>query len=613
MPITVRCPNETCAKSFRLPVPAAGKTGKCPACGARIIIPGPNPAAAPTSKSAGTTAPASARSGPRRAVSAPSPTPHARTSIAPAAIDDAVIRFEAIGEAWGFFREEIGVWILASLIVTFACAILQFAFFLISIPMSIVGGAFLSGGLSLSTSFGSLAVSMAVWGVFLGGMCRMALKQIDGHSIRLNDLVSGTDILPSLALAWMLAVLAGFAGFLCLVIPGWIISGILMFSLPLVADRRLKAVDALRVSWTTLKDQWLPAAVFALVLWVLQIVGMLFCGMGYLVTLPLSVLSQAILYRGFFPRGGARAKPALVVDPDFGPVAIAARPKGRIPGWAWLVAVAGLLAPAVVLGLVIALMAGLVWSASRGFHENDKAFQQAVRNFEERGQEIAQGPGPPAIPEAEKVLGPNLGVPEGPRIDDVTETLAEWEKRLEARDATSPFKHQPGADLGEEMRKFMERQRAAANVRAEMQKQEFMDSRRPRSGVKPADIRKGPGGTNRIDVAPLVADLTNENVGVQRGALERLARFAPNPLDHDEVIKALEPVMGDPQATLRAAAVKVLAVWANEEDVSALIRSLDDKDPGVCRQALVAFGRIKDELRCRTRGPASGGSRCRGP
>ena len=140
--------------------------------------------------------------------------------------------------------------------------------------------------------------------------------------------------------------------------------------------------------------------------------------------------------------------------------------------------VAGLLAPAVVLGLVIALMVGLVWSTSRGFHENDKAFQQAVHNFEKRGQEIAQAPGPPAIPEADKVLGPNLGGPEGPRIDDVKGALAEWEKRLDARDATSPFEHQSGADLGEELRKFMERQRAAAKVSAEMKKQEFMDSRR---------------------------------------------------------------------------------------------------------------------------------------
>ena len=84
-------------------------------------------------------------------------------------------------------------------------------------------------------------MSMAVWGTCLGGMYRMALKQLDGHSIDLKDLASGTDVLPSLALASLLAGLAAFAGSLFLVIPGWIISGILMFTLPLVVDARLKA------------------------------------------------------------------------------------------------------------------------------------------------------------------------------------------------------------------------------------------------------------------------------------------------------------------------------------------------------------------------------------
>jgi len=312
MPIPVRCPNDTCAKSFRVQDAAAGKTGKCPACGARIVIPSPGPAEAPTPGPVAPIASASARTGPRSAAVLTAATPlgpssHARTSTAPAA---AVIRFEAIGEAWGLFRQEIGVWILAVLIVTIGSAAVHFALFLLSISMSIVGGVFLPGGLSPFTALGSLAVSMGVWGVFLGGMYRMALKQIDGHPIGLKDLVSGTDILPSLALAASLAGLAAFAGFVCLVIPGWTISGMLMFTLPLVVDARLKAVDAISTSWKTLKDQWLLATVFALVLWTLQIVGMMFCGLGSIVTFPLSILSQAILYRGFFPGGDAPAKPA---------------------------------------------------------------------------------------------------------------------------------------------------------------------------------------------------------------------------------------------------------------------------------------------------------------
>ena len=96
-----------------------------------------------------------------------------------------VIRFDAIGEAWQLFRQQIGVWVFAALIVTFCCGAVQYALLFLSIPMSIVAGAFLSGRVSPFMAIGSLAVSMAVWGVCLGGMYRMALKQIDGHSIGL--------------------------------------------------------------------------------------------------------------------------------------------------------------------------------------------------------------------------------------------------------------------------------------------------------------------------------------------------------------------------------------------------------------------------------------------
>jgi HEAT repeats len=532
-----------------------------------------NPAAVPSAAPAAPTAPAFARTGP-----GPAAAPTAGPPAAPAAVAAAVIRFEAIGEAWRLFRQETGVWILAALIVTFGCAAVQFALFLLSIPMSIVGSAFLSGGLSFFTALGSFAVSMGVWGIFLGGMYRVALKQIDGHSTGLNDLVSGTDILPSLALASLLAGLAAFGGFLCLVIPGWMISGILMFTLPLVVDARLKAVDALSVSWKTLKDQWLLAAVFALVLWVMQIVGMMFCGLGYLVTLPLSVLSQAILYRGFFPRGGAPAKPAQDVDPDFGPipVAVATRPKGRIPAWAWLAAAAGLLAPTVVLGLGIALMIGLFSTVYRGIHQNDKTFQQEFRKFENRRQEAAQAPGQPALPGEGNVFGPNLGGLGGREINDVKGVLAEHDNRRDAPDASPPVERRPGADLGAGM-------------------QELLERRRRQVRQKPADPRKGVGGQDLIDLTPLVANLNDKDEGVRRAALDRLARSTPNPAQHDEVIKALEPLLGDALPTLRAAAAKALAVWANEDDVPALIRAVDDKDPGVRRQAVVAFGRIDDE------------------
>ena len=166
---------------------------------------------------------------------------------------------------------------------------------------------------------------------------------------------------------------------------------------------------------------------FVLVLFALHLVGLLFCGLGFLVMFPVSVLSHAILYRGFFPGGDLPAKPVLDVDTDFGTVGVAKRPGGRIPGWAWFAASAGLLVPVlvpiVVFGLGIALLVGLISSARRDFHHNDKAFQHAVRDFQVRAQEAAPAPGQPELPVQGNELRPNLGILQRPEIDSVKAAL----------------------------------------------------------------------------------------------------------------------------------------------------------------------------------------------
>jgi uncharacterized membrane protein len=309
-----------------------------------------------------------------------------------------VIRFEAIGEAWRLFRQRAGLWMLAALLTVVLGNAVQFALFFLSIPMSIMGGVFLRGALSPLMGLASLAAGLAVWGVFLGGMFRMALRQVDGRPIALKDLSPRTDALPGLGLAAMLAGLATFAGFLFLFLPGFVVAGLLMFALPLIIDARLGALDAIRASASTLKDHWLAAAVMMPVLWTLQIAGMLVCGLGGLATLPVAFLSIAILYRGFFPRGGASKKPIPgEIDPDFGPIAAPDRPRERIPAWAWLTAVASLMTPVVAAGLATVLFVGLFASAFRGMaRPNQLRFEAARRAFERRQAELARDLGQPA-------------------------------------------------------------------------------------------------------------------------------------------------------------------------------------------------------------------------
>jgi hypothetical protein len=571
MPITIKCPNESCAKSFRVQDAAAGKTGKCPVCGTRIVVPALAPDLGAASDEFAVLKPVAPPAAPYRP---PGPGP---LSLKPqtAVVAWGMVRFEAIGEAWRLFKQHAGVWIAATLMVGFGSFGLQVVLNLLSIPISIVGGRSLPG-ISVVTSLGSMAVSMAVWGIFLGGLFGMALKQVDGRPIGVKDLMPDTDILPGLAIASVLASLATLVGLLCLVIPGWIIAGLFLFTLPLVVDRRLKAIDALGTSWTTLKSQWLQAVVFFLVLSALQIAGLMLCLLGTLVTFPLCILSQAVLYRGFFAGDGAPAKPVHAIDPDFGPVGVetGVRPKGRIPVWAWLVAVTGVLAPVVAFAGAVALMVAFGLSAFRANQQNARgqqaqAFEKAFSEMAKRGQGMAPVPGPgrPRIPAQGKEFGANLDGPD--------RAFAEAKRKMiEAREKA-------GVDrVGDTMKPAGPNRRQSVAQRG--------NDTRNGAGA-------GAGVTNASTVSAIIRDVTSDNDVVRSRALDRLARSSPDPAHHDRVVKALEPLLVDPAATTRASAVKALAAWANPDDIPTLISALEDQDVGVRRAAIQALGRIKDE------------------
>ena len=110
-----------------------------------------------------------------------------------------------------------------------------------------------------------------------------------------------TNVWFDVLLVSLLFGLATMAGaFFCL-IPGLILSGVLMLALPLVVVDRLPATGAIIQSFYALKSQFLTATVFHLWLVLLASSGLLLCGVGVFFTGPLYSLAITILFREFFP------------------------------------------------------------------------------------------------------------------------------------------------------------------------------------------------------------------------------------------------------------------------------------------------------------------------
>jgi len=221
------------------------------------------------------------------------------------------IRFEAIGEAWQLFQKDAATWVVSALIYF---AIVAIVGGVIGVFLGLTGEiAGRSGGLGDISGLVMPALSLAhilsrivifvISTLLLGGMYRMAIKSLRNEPINVADMFNVGDVLPSCLLAALIVGILTGIGFMLCVIPGLIIGALLMFTYPLIVDRRLGAIEAISQSVNTLKNEALMATLFYLVLAIIVVVGVAACCVGVLVTFPLFILSIAVVYRDFFGAG----------------------------------------------------------------------------------------------------------------------------------------------------------------------------------------------------------------------------------------------------------------------------------------------------------------------
>ncbi len=219
----------------------------------------------------------------------------------------AQVRFEAIGEAWELLKDKLSTWVLIVLIAG-AC---NMGVSLLSngVNQALMIG--MNGGKADQMTFGIIfllvqlvfiVISVCVQAYFTGGMFYVAAKHVRGEPIEVGDVFKASDVLPSLIGASLLVGLATVGGFLLLIIPGLYIAGRLMFTIPLIADGKRGAIEAMGMSWRALEGQGWMALAFFLVVSIVSSLGLILCCIGVLLTAPLYQLSIAVLYRDFFSK-----------------------------------------------------------------------------------------------------------------------------------------------------------------------------------------------------------------------------------------------------------------------------------------------------------------------
>lgn len=216
------------------------------------------------------------------------------------------IDFAVIGEAWGYVSKGIGHYAgfaAIGIIVTYIASSM------FQIPMQAQMAALAASG---TPDFGAMMgvyaansfllimgqlVSYFITGAMLFGLCSMAMEQLKGGKA---DIAVAFASLKNGLSAGVVMIIAGFLssiGVLACIVGAFVVSGLLMLSIPAMVTEKLSIADSLKRSYELTKGQILMATAFYFVVAILAVLGVIACGLGVFVTVPLSVVATYLVYR----------------------------------------------------------------------------------------------------------------------------------------------------------------------------------------------------------------------------------------------------------------------------------------------------------------------------
>jgi uncharacterized membrane protein len=207
---------------------------------------------------------------------------------------------DAIGYGWKGFTANIGPLVIIGLVLALA-----------SLVSNWLSQGFDSWFLTIIGSVLSLFISLVI-GL---GLIRAALSILDGGRPSVEQLLSTKDIGPYI-LASLLVALVVTVGLILCVIPGLVAGFLLQFYGYAIIDKKVDSVTtapqstptgAMRASFEVVAGNIGPLILLAVLCFLLNVAGVLLCGVGLLVSLPVTSIAIAYAWRYF--SGGRIAAP----------------------------------------------------------------------------------------------------------------------------------------------------------------------------------------------------------------------------------------------------------------------------------------------------------------
>ena len=198
---------------------------------------------------------------------------------------------EAVRFGWTTVRGAPGLLILTVLVAAFVPAVIEWG----------SDRVFHRGG----QQFLMELIGLAVTATFCLGLFRIYLRFRDGEKPIFENLFDGVARAHTWIGASLIAGVAVVMGLILLIVPGVVMLIRLWFVGFVLVDDRVGPIDAIQRSWDLTRGHTMDLLVFFLLLVGLNLLGAVCLGVGLLVTVPMTGLAMAHVYRHLKPKVAA--------------------------------------------------------------------------------------------------------------------------------------------------------------------------------------------------------------------------------------------------------------------------------------------------------------------
>ncbi|MFD4293753.1 hypothetical protein ACFWPA_06150 [Rhodococcus sp. NPDC058505] len=207
---------------------------------------------------------------------------------------------DALGYAWSKFKANAGVWIgilIVAAIISGAVAAIFTDWSRVTDADADMDFADYAGfwDFSLWGIIGRI-VTTVVGYLISAALVRGALGELNGTKPSFGAFFQFSNVGAIIIASFLVGLITGI-GFLLFIIPGIIIAFLTYWTLQFVIDKDQDPITAIKSSFEAISANVGQLVLLALALVGLNIVGLILCGLGLLITVPLTIIASTYAYR----------------------------------------------------------------------------------------------------------------------------------------------------------------------------------------------------------------------------------------------------------------------------------------------------------------------------